>query len=111
MEEGEGSVWILVDPDPGLDVVVSGWGGGDLEDAPFVAHGVVAGDCALCVQAEDVVDLVGVFEGHEGAVVELGRGREAAVVVGQVGVCDEAVGGFDPSLPTSLRHQQPLEFL
>ena len=54
MEEGEGSVWILVDPDPGLDVVVSGWGGGDLEDAPFVAHGVVAGDCALCVQAEDV---------------------------------------------------------
>ena len=36
VEEGEGSVWILVDPDPGLDVVVSGWGGGDLEDAPFV---------------------------------------------------------------------------
>ena len=64
MEEGEGSVWILVDPDPGLDVVVSGWGGGDLEDAPFVAHGVVAGDYALCVQAEDVVDLVGADEGR-----------------------------------------------
>ena len=37
VEEGEGSVWILMDPDRGLDVVVSGWGGGDLEDAPFVA--------------------------------------------------------------------------
>ena len=95
VEEGEGSVWILVDPDPGLDVVVSGRGGGDLEDAPFVAHGVVAGDCALCVQAEDVVDLVGADEGHEGAVFEFGRGGEAAIVVGQVGVCDEAVGGFD----------------
>ena len=35
------------------------------------------------------------FEGHEGAVFEFGRGGEAAIVVGQVGVCDEAVGGFD----------------
>ena len=35
------------------------------------------------------------FEGHEGAVFEFGRGGEAAVVVGQVGVCDEAVCGFD----------------
>ena len=41
VEEGEGSVWILMDPDRGLDVVVSGWGGGDLEDAPFVAVGTV----------------------------------------------------------------------
>ena len=95
MEEGEGSVRILMDPDRGLDVVVSGRGGGDLEDAPFVAHGVVAGDRALCAATEDVVDLAGVFEGHEGAVFEFGRGGEAAVVVGQVGVCDEAVGGFD----------------
>ena len=30
-----------MDPDRGLDVVVSGWGGGDLEDAPFVAVGTV----------------------------------------------------------------------
>ena len=41
VEEGEGSVWILMDPDRGLDVVVSGWGGGDLEDAPSVAVGTV----------------------------------------------------------------------
>ena len=41
VEEGEDSVWILMDPDRGLDVVVSGWGGGDLEDAPFVAVGTV----------------------------------------------------------------------
>ena len=65
VEEGEGSVRILMDPDRGLDVVVSGRGGGDLEDAPFVAHGVVAGDRALCAATEDVVDLAGVFEGED----------------------------------------------
>ena len=86
-----------MDPDRGLDVVVSGRGGGDLEDAPFVAHGVVAGDRALCAATEDVVDLAGVFEGHEGAVFEFGRGGEAAVVVGQVGVCDEAGRRLRPS--------------
>ena len=96
VEEGECSIRILMDPDRGLDVVVSGrGGGGDLEDAPFVAHGVVAGDRAVCAATEDVVDLAGVLEGHEGTVFEFGLGREASVVVGQVGVCDEAVCGFD----------------
>ena len=59
MEEGESAVWILVHPDRGLDVVVSDRGGGDLQDPSFVAHGVVVRDHALCVQAQDLVDLVG----------------------------------------------------
>ena len=69
--------------------------GGELEDASAVAHGVVAADDALCVEAQDVVDLVGPEQRHEGRALKLGRDREAAVVVGQVGVLDEAVGGLD----------------
>ena len=59
MEEGECAVWILVHPDRGLDVVVSDRAGGDLQEPSFVAHGVVVRDHALCVQAQDLVDLIG----------------------------------------------------
>ena len=59
--------------DPGLDVVGPSGSGRDLEDPPAVAHGAVAGDGALGVETEDVVDLVGPGERHEGAVVEFGR--------------------------------------
>ena len=95
VEDGEGAVRVLVDPDVCLDVVGPVGSGGDLEGSLAVAHGVVVCDGALCMQAEDVVDLVGPGEGDEGAVVELGGDREAAVVIGQVGPGDEAVGGRD----------------
>ena len=59
MEDGEDAVGVLVDPHLGLDVVGTIRPGGDLQDPLAVAHGVVAGDGALRVQAEDVVDLIG----------------------------------------------------
>ena len=40
---------------------------------------------------------------------EFGRGGEAAVVVGQVGVCDEAVGGFDRRDPRQRQFEAVLE--
>ena len=76
MEGGQRTVGVLVDPDVRLDVVGPAWPGGDLEDPFAVAHGVVAGDGALGMQAQDVVDLVGPGEGDEGAVFEFGRGCE-----------------------------------
>jgi len=77
-EEGEGSVWILVHPDPCLDVVVAMAVGRDLRAQPAVAHRIVVADDALCVDAEDLVE--GACEGHEGGALALGREREAGVV-------------------------------
>ena len=95
MEEGEGSVGIFMHADPCLDVMGPGGSGGDLQDPIAVSHGVVVCDGALCLDAEDVVDLAGVDERHEGVVLEFGLGGETPVAVGQVGVGDEAVGGLD----------------
>ena len=95
MEDGERAVGVLVDADAGFDVVGALGSGGELQDPLTVADGVVAGDDALFVQAEDVVDLVGPGQGDEGRAVEFGRDREAAVVLGQIRLGDEAVGGLD----------------
>ena len=66
VEDGEGAVGILVHPDLRLDVVRTIGPGGELQDPLGVAHGVVAPDHALGMQAEDVVDLAGPNEGDEG---------------------------------------------
>ena len=61
-----GSVGILVHPDACLDVVWAVGHGGELQDPFAAAHGVVARDRAFCMQAEDVVDLVGPDRRHQG---------------------------------------------
>ena len=51
-------------PDPRLDVVVAMAVGRELQAEPAIAHGVVVGDGALLLDAEDVVERAG--EGDEG---------------------------------------------
>ena len=53
VEDGEGAVGVFVDPDSGLDVVVTV--GRDLQVASPVAHRVVVRDDAFLLNAEDVV--------------------------------------------------------
>ncbi len=59
VEDGEMAVGVLVDPDLGLDVVAAVPVLGNLQGEPFVSHGVVAGDGALLLDAEDVVEVAG----------------------------------------------------
>lgn len=98
MEDGQRGVRVFVNPDPDFDVVGPFGSGYDREDRPAVTYGVVASDSMLCVETVDVVELVGPGERHEGgAIVEFGRDCEAPVVVGQIGLEDEPVGGWPQS--------------
>ncbi len=90
MEDGEGAVGVFVDPDPCLDVVAAMAVGRDRQHQAFVAHGIVVGDGALLLHAEDVVE--GTGEGHEGGALGFRRHREAGVVAWQVELLEEAVG-------------------
>jgi hypothetical protein len=57
-----------------------------------VAHGVVIGDDALVLDAQDVVPGAAVG-GHEGGAGLQGGHREAGIVLGQIDLGDEAIGG------------------
>ena len=81
-------------PDLGLDVVAAVAVGRELQAESAIAHGVVVGDGALCVDAEDVERA---REGHEGGALGLGRHLEAGVVLGQIDLLEEAVGLLDPA--------------
>ena len=51
VEHGKGAVRVLMDPDPGLDVVVTVPIGRDLQDPVAVANGIVVTDDPLLMDA------------------------------------------------------------
>jgi hypothetical protein len=66
----------------------------DLQGETPVAHGIVVADHAGLLDGEDVSMDAGAI-GDESALRLLGRQREAGVVVRQVDLADEPVGGLD----------------
>jgi len=63
-----------------------------LQEELAVAHGIVVGDDALVLDAQDVVPGAAV-SGHEGGAGLQGGNREAGIVLGQIDLGDEAIGG------------------
>jgi hypothetical protein len=63
--DGQAVVGIGVDPDAGFNVVAAVFLLGDLQGSPVLSDGVVAGDEALFLYAEDVGEIA--EEGREGA--------------------------------------------
>ena len=94
MEDRQRAVGVLVHAHPRLDEVRAQRARRDLEGKTPVAHAVVVADHALLLHAQDVpMDAGGV--GDERGRRLLGRDREAGVVLGQVDLAQEPVGGLD----------------
>lgn len=55
VEDGQGVVGVAVDADPDFDEVAAQRAFRQLQGEPAVAHGIVVGDNALVLHAEDVV--------------------------------------------------------
>ncbi len=94
VEDCEVAVGVFVDPDLGLDVMGPRGARRDLRGKAMVADRVVIADDAVLADAKDVtIGLQAVR--NEGRSGRLRGHREAAVVIGQVHLGDEAVGGLD----------------
>jgi hypothetical protein len=103
IEHGERAVGVLVHLDAGLDVVGPHRAFRELEAAPLIGHGVIAGDDALLFNAQDVSEACRLANGHEGALLgDLRQPGELRVVQRQVNFADIAVGFLDMGLSVLL---------
>ena len=98
LEDGKGAVGILVPPDGRPDQVRPQRGRRDLQVAAVPADAVVVADPALFLDAQDVApERLGHLDEDRRRL--LGGLGEAAVVLGQIDLADEAVGGLDGGDP------------
>src|SRR4029453_15467313 len=94
MEHCQATVWILTHFDPRLDVVSADPAFRQLEPDTLIGEGVVARHDPLLLDAQDLSKVCRI-DSDEGTLGELRRPGEAGIMVGQIDLADEAVGGFD----------------